>query len=44
LRAFIAGGILFNMLQEELPAERESKAWAFVAGAVVYACLLLAVG
>lgn len=41
LRAFIAGGVLFNMLKEELPAERESRAWAFVAGALVYAALLL---
>jgi hypothetical protein len=43
LRAFIAGSVLFNMLKEELPAERESKAWAFVAGAVAYAGLLLMV-
>ncbi|HET7275491.1 MAG TPA: hypothetical protein VFI91_10050 [Longimicrobiaceae bacterium] len=43
LRAFIAGGVLFNMLKEELPAERESKAWAFVAGAVAYAGLLIVV-
>lgn len=42
LRAFIAGGVLFNMLKEELPAERESKAGAFVAGAGMYAGLLLA--
>ena len=44
LRAFIAGGVLFNMLKEELPAERESRAWAFIAGAVAYAALLLAAG
>ncbi|HEV2150238.1 MAG TPA: hypothetical protein VGR37_22760 [Longimicrobiaceae bacterium] len=43
LRAFIAGSVLFNMLKEELPAERQSRAWAFIAGAVSYALLLLAV-
>lgn len=42
LRAFIAGSVLFNMLKEELPAERQSRAWAFIAGAVSYAILLLA--
>ena len=42
LRALIAGSVLFNMLKEELPAERESRAWAFVTGAVTYAVLLLA--
>ena len=41
MRAFIAGGVLFNMLKEEMPAERQGKAWAFVAGAIVYAALLL---
>lgn len=42
LRAFIAGSVLFNMLKEELPAERQSRPWAFVLGAVGYAVLLLA--
>ncbi len=28
--AFLAGGIVLNVLKEELPAERESRYWAFV--------------
>lgn len=43
LRAFIAGGVLFNMLKEEMPVERESRPWAFVTGAAAYALLLLVV-
>jgi uncharacterized membrane protein YvlD (DUF360 family) len=40
---FVAGGIVFNVLKEEVPGEQEhGKAfWAFVAGAVLYAVLLL---
>ena len=41
LRAFIAGSVLFNMLKEEIPRERQSRAWPFVAGALSYAVLLL---
>lgn len=43
LRAFIAGSVLFNMLKEEMPAERQSRPWAFIAGALSYAMLLLVV-
>jgi zinc transporter ZupT len=43
LFAFLAGGIVLNVLKEELPEERESKFWAFVLGAGVYTALLLAV-
>lgn len=41
LFAFLAGGVLLNVLKEELPAERESAFWAFALGAVGYAALLL---
>lgn len=41
--AFLAGGIIMNVLKEELPEERESRFWAFAAGAAGYAALLLAV-
>jgi Mg2+/citrate symporter len=41
--AFIAGGVVLNVLKEELPAERESRFWAFAAGAAGYALLLLLV-
>ncbi len=39
--AFLAGGVVLNVLKEELPAERESRFWPFTAGAVVYAALLV---
>lgn len=42
LFAFLAGGIVLNVLKEELPEERESCFWAFVSGAVIYSVLLLA--
>lgn len=42
LVAFLAGGVIMNVLKEELPEERESRFWAFLAGAVLYAALLLA--
>ena len=41
LFAFLAGGIVLNVLKEELPAERESRFWAFAAGAAGYAALLV---
>ena len=41
LFAFLAGGIVLNVLKEELPEERESSLWAFVAGAALYAVVLL---
>ncbi|AFY56129.1 hypothetical protein Riv7116_3680 [Rivularia sp. PCC 7116] len=43
LFAFLAGGIVLNVLKEELPEERESRFWAFGLGALIYTALLLAV-
>ena len=42
LLAFLAGGVIFNVLKEELPEERQSCFWAFALGAGIYAALLLA--
>lgn len=44
LFAFLAGGIVLNVLKEELPEDRESRFWAFAAGTAGYAGLLLATG
>lgn len=43
LTAFLGGGVVLNVIKEELPAERESRFWAFAVGATAYAALLLAV-
>jgi hypothetical protein len=43
LTAFLSGGIILNVLKEELPDDRQSRALPFVLGAAVYAALLLAV-
>lgn len=40
--AFVAGGVVMNVMKEELPRERESAFWAFALGAGVYAALLMA--
>lgn len=37
--AFLAGAVILNTLKEELPAERESRFWAFAAGAGGYAAI-----
>jgi len=42
LVAFLAGGVILNVLKEELPQERESRYWAFALGAAAYTALLLA--
>lgn len=42
LIAFLAGGIVLNVLKEELPEERESRFGAFATGAIAYAVLLVA--
>lgn len=42
LFAFLAGGVILNVLKEELPEERESRFTAFAGGAALYAALLLA--
>ncbi|EDX87582.1 hypothetical protein S7335_5292 [Synechococcus sp. PCC 7335] len=41
LFAFLAGGIILNILKEELPQERESRFWMFALGAAGYSSLLL---
>lgn len=43
LFSFLAGGIVLNVLKEELPQERESRFWAFALGAAGYAALLLVI-
>lgn len=42
LFAFLAGGVILNVLKEELPEERQSRFWAFALGAGIYTVLLLA--
>ena len=42
LFAFQAGGVVMNVLKEELPEERESRFWAFALGAALYSAVLLA--
>jgi hypothetical protein len=44
LFGFLAGGIILNVLKEELPEDRDSRFAAFAAGAAGYAALLLAAG
>lgn len=39
--AFLGGGVILNVLKEELPEERQSRFWAFALGALGYALLLL---
>jgi hypothetical protein len=41
LTAFLGGGVLLNVLKEELPDERQSRFWAFALGAAAYAIILL---
>ena len=38
--AFIAGGVVLNVMKEELPGERLARFGPFVAGAALYAALL----
>jgi len=38
--AFIAGGVVLNVMKEELPGERRARFWAFALAAVAYASLL----
>lgn len=42
LFAFLAGGVVLNVLKEELPEDRESRFGAFALGAAAYSALLLA--
>ncbi|WP_232701822.1 hypothetical protein [Halobacterium wangiae] len=41
LLAFLAGGVVLNVIKEELPEERESSFGAFVAGVAGYTVVLL---
>jgi hypothetical protein len=41
LFALLAGGVILNVLKEELPEERQSRFLPFVLGAGLYAVLLL---
>ena len=41
LFAFLSGGVILNVLKEELPEERQSRFWAFAAGAALYAAMLM---
>ena len=43
LVAFLGGGVVLNVLKEELPEERESRFVPFALGAAAYAALLTAV-
>ena len=43
LYAVLAGGIILNVLKEELPEDRESRFGAFAAGAALYGALLMTV-
>ena len=43
LLAFLAGGVILNVIKEELPEERESSFWAFSVGVTVYTVLLLVI-
>lgn len=42
LVAFLGGGVVLNVLKEELPEDRQSRFWPFAAGAAGYAALLMA--
>ena len=39
--AFLAGGVVLNVLKEELPESRRSRFWAFAVGAAAYAAFLV---
>ncbi|MFW8634249.1 hypothetical protein [Cribrihabitans pelagius] len=41
--SFLAGGVVLNVLKEELPEERQSSFAAFAVGAAAYSALLIAV-
>ena len=41
LVAFLAGGVILNVLKEEVPSERRSRFWAFALGMAAYSALLL---
>ena len=41
IQAFIAGGVLLNVFQEDLPAENQGRLGAFTAGALIFGALLV---
>ncbi|MGP9852605.1 hypothetical protein ACT3T7_14500 [Halomonas sp. 111] len=41
LYAFVAGGIVLNVLKEELPEDRHSRFWPFALGALISTVLLV---
>ena len=41
LFAFLAGGVILNVLKEELPEERQSRFASFAGGAVFYSALVI---
>jgi hypothetical protein len=41
--AFLAGGIIINVIKEELPYEQHSRFWPFLAGVMAYTALVLVV-
>ena len=41
LLAFLAGGVILNVIKEELPENRESNFWAFAVGVAGYTAVLL---
>lgn len=43
LFALLAGGVVLNVLKEELPEERESRFWPFALAAALYAAVLAAI-
>ncbi len=43
LVSFLAGGVVLNVLKEELPEDRASRFWPFALGAAGYAALLMAI-
>jgi zinc transporter ZupT len=44
LLGFLAGGVVLNIIKEELPRSRESRVWPFIGGVVIYSLALLAQG
>jgi hypothetical protein len=44
LFAFLAGGVVLNVLKEELPEDRQSRFMPFALGAGGYAALLIVAG
>jgi hypothetical protein len=41
---FLSGGIIVNTSIDELPSGKEDKIWPFLAGAIIYAMILIPLG